>query len=65
VSNFVDNVKAVVDNSGEIIEGVKEKDKKKFFRGVKTLAKVAVVGAITVGAIKIKQEEENEEEPKE
>lgn len=64
VDNFVNNVKAVVDNSGEIIEGVKKKDKKKILRGAKTLAKVAAVGAITVGTIKIKPEED-EEEPKE
>ena len=57
VQNFVDNVQAVVDNSGEIIEGVKEKDKKKVIRGAKTLAKVVAVGAITVGTIKVKAED--------
>jgi len=60
VHNFVNNVQTVVDNSGEILEGVKEKDRRKVVRGVKTLAKVAAVGAITVGTIKIKQEEEEE-----
>lgn len=62
VQNFVDNVQTVVDNSGEILEGVKEKDKKKIVRGAKTLAKVVAVGAITVGAIKIKPEETEKEE---
>jgi hypothetical protein len=62
VQNFVGNVQTVVDNSGEILEGVKEKDHRKVVRGVKTLAKVAAVGAITVGTIKIKQEEESQEE---
>ena len=58
VQNFVNNVKTVVDNSGEILEGVKEKDGKKILRGTKTLAKVVAVGAITVGAIKIKPEDD-------
>ena len=62
VQNFVGNVQTVVDNSGEIMEGVKEKDRRKVLRGVKTLAKVAAVGAITVGTIKIKQEEEKSDE---
>jgi hypothetical protein len=61
VQNFVDNVQTVVDNSGEILEGVKEKDHKKILRGAKTLAKVAAVGAITVGAIKIKPEKKEED----
>ena len=62
VNNFVDNVKTVVDNSGEIIDGVKEKDNRKIIRGAKTLVKVVAIGAITVGAIKIKKEEDPEKE---
>lgn len=62
VGNFVHNVKTIADNSGEILEGVKEKDHKKILRGAKTLAKVAAVGAITVGVIKVKPEEEEQEE---
>ncbi len=62
VQNFTSNVKTVVDNSGEIVTGVKEKDTKKIVSGVKTLAKVVAVGAVTVGAIKIKPEEEPPEE---
>ncbi|QOX63455.1 hypothetical protein FRZ06_08860 [Anoxybacterium hadale] len=65
VHNFVNNVKTVVDNSGEILEGVKEKDGKKILRGTKTLAKVVAVGAITVGAIKIKPEDDLTESPSE
>lgn len=61
VQNFVNNVKTVVDNSGEVLEGVKEKDGKKILRGTKTLAKVAVVGALTVGSIKIKPEDDSDE----
>jgi phosphate/sulfate permease len=60
VGNFVNNVQTVVDNSGEILEGVKEKDRRKVLRGAKTLAKVVAVGAITVGAVKVKPEEPEE-----
>lgn len=60
--NVVSNVQTVVDNSGEIVEGVKEKNHKKILRGARTLAKVVAVGAITVGAIKVKPEEEEKEE---
>jgi len=49
-------VKTVVNNSGEILEGVKERDRKKVVKGTKNLAKVIAVGAITVGTIKIKPE---------
>jgi hypothetical protein len=59
VENFVNNVQTVVDNSGEILEGVKKKDTKKIMRGAKTLAKVVAVGAITVGVIKVKPETES------
>jgi len=65
VQNFVDNIQTVVANSGEILEGVKEKDRKKVVRGAKTLVKVVAVGAITVGAIKIKPEGERENTLKE
>jgi len=54
VNNFVSNVQTVVDNSSDIIDGVKEKDKRKIIRGTKTLAKVVAVGVITVGAVKVK-----------
>ncbi|MBR0596889.1 hypothetical protein [Sinanaerobacter chloroacetimidivorans] len=56
IQNFVGNVKTVVNNSGEILEGVKERDRKKVVKGTKNLAKVIAVGAITVGTIKIKPE---------
>ena len=62
VKNFVDNVQTVVDNSGEIIEGVKEKDRKRIIRGAKTLVKVVAVGAITVGTIKVKAEDPEKED---
>lgn len=62
VGNFVNNVQTIVDNSGEILEGVKEKDRRKVLRGAKTLAKVVAVGAITVGAVKVKPEDRTDED---
>ena len=56
LNNFVTNLTTVVDNCGEIIDGIKERDRKKVVRSTKTLVKVVAVGAITVGAIKVKPE---------
>lgn len=57
VGNFVNNFKLVTSNGGEILEGVKERDTEKIKHGAKTLAKVAAVGMMTVGAIKIDDDE--------
>lgn len=51
--NWVDNFYVLADNSGEIIRGVKERDGRKVLNGTKTLGKVAAIGFITVGAIKV------------
>lgn len=59
VGNVVNNVKLVAENGGEIVEGVKEMDKAKVVRGGKRLAKVAAVGMMTVGAIKIDDSDED------
>lgn len=59
VGNVVNNVKLVAENGGEIIEGVKELDKDKIIHGTKRLAKVAAVGVMTVGAIKIDESDED------
>ncbi|QHI71776.1 hypothetical protein [Aminipila terrae] len=61
IENFVDNFKLVADNSGKILEGIKEKDTDKIKRGAKTLAKATAVGLITVGAVKIDEEEDSTE----
>lgn len=60
LNNFVTNVRTIVENGGEILDGVKEKDKKKVVRSTKTLVKVVAVGAITVGAVKVKPECDDE-----
>ncbi|MGI6727649.1 MAG: hypothetical protein ACOX4P_03680 [Anaerovoracaceae bacterium] len=58
VNNFVTNYKTITNNTGEIIEGIHMKDKGKVLKGVKTLGKMAAIGTITVGAIKLDQENE-------
>lgn len=55
--NVVDNFKLVAENGGEILEGVRERDTKKIHHGAKTLAKVTAIGLITVGAVKINQDD--------
>lgn len=56
VNNFVTNAKTILNQSGEIVDGVKKRDGKKIVRATKTLAKIVAVGTITVGAIKVKPE---------
>lgn len=64
VGNVVNNVKLVAENSGEIVEGVKENDKEKISRGTKRLAKIAAIGLMTAGAIIIDDPEEKPAENK-
>jgi hypothetical protein len=62
--NIVGNVKTVAENGMDIALGIKEMDGKRVARGAKTLAKVVVVGALTVGAIRVKKSEpETDEKP--
>jgi len=61
IDNFVNNAKTVIDNSGEILEGVKNRDGQRILNGAKTLGKIAAIGAITVGAIKVSSLAEKEE----
>lgn len=58
--NMVRNFKMTVNSVGAIAQGIAEKDKEKVKREIKTLGKMAAVGAITVGAIKVDPEEEKE-----
>ncbi|QIB68549.1 hypothetical protein Ami103574_04085 [Aminipila butyrica] len=58
--NVVGNLKLLADNGGEILTGVKERDRDKIKHGAKNLAMATAVGLITVGAVKIDEgEEEN------
>jgi len=61
LKNVVSNIQTVVDNGSEILDGVKEKDKKKVVRSTKNLVKVVAVGVLTVVAIKIKPGSDEEE----
>lgn len=56
VGNIVTNAKTMIDNSGEIFDGVRTGNGKKILKGVKSLGKIAVIGAITVGAVKLAPE---------
>ncbi len=69
LKNYVDNAKLVINNSGDIVSGVKNRDVKKILNGTKTLGKIVAIGVITVGAIKIEpdsprpdQEQEKQQE---
>jgi len=64
VSNFITNTKYVLKNSAHVAHGIKDKDVSKTIQGVKDLAKLVAVGAITVGAIKISEsgQQSNEDE---
>ena len=53
VRNYVNNARLIIGNSGEIVKGAKSGDIKRVLNGAKTLGKIAAIGAITVGAIKI------------
>ncbi|GAB1476699.1 hypothetical protein MASR2M70_15350 [Bacillota bacterium] len=56
VGNYVSNAKLIINNSGDIVRGAKNRDIKQVLNGAKTLGKIAAVGAITVGAIKIESD---------
>lgn len=60
VGNFVNNVKLVTKSGSEIAGSVRKRDLKSAARGTKRLVKMISVGAITVGAMKIKEEQEDE-----
>ncbi|MDR1572704.1 MAG: hypothetical protein LBS24_00140 [Clostridiales Family XIII bacterium] len=55
VDNLADNVKTIAENGGDVVLGIKDMDGKRVLRGAKTLAKVVVVSAVTVGAIRVKK----------
>lgn len=62
INNYVTNAKLIVNNSGDIVKGVKDRDIKRVLNGAKTLGKMAAIGAITVGAIKIEPDKGKEKE---
>lgn len=64
VGNYVNNAKLIINNSGDIVKGVRTKDIKRVLNGAKTLGKIAAIGAITVGAIKIEPEKNGDSRSK-
>jgi hypothetical protein len=57
VGNWLHNAKLVLGETGEIAKGLVHRDKAAIKEGVKTIGQIAVVGALTVGAIRLKQDD--------
>lgn len=53
IGNWKENLNMIFDNSSEIIKGVRSRDSERIVSSIKTLGKMAAVGAITVGTIKV------------
>jgi hypothetical protein len=64
LKNAVTNIQMMADNSGEMINGIRTGDKARTISAAKTLAKMATIGVITVGAIKLKKNDEKSDETK-
>lgn len=60
VGNWLHNAKLVLGESGQIAKGIVHRDKSAIKDGIKTIGQIAVVGALTVGAIRLKQEDLSE-----
>ena len=54
LNNYIANARLIIENSGEILLGIKSRDGRKIMNGAKTLGKIVAIGTITVGAIKVK-----------
>lgn len=61
VGNWIHNAKLVLGESGEIAKGIVHRDKDAIKGGIKTIGQIAVVGALTVGAIRLKQDNPNDD----
>lgn len=64
VGNAVMNLRMMGENGGEIFRGIKNKDKARTLSAVKTLAKMATIGAVTFGAIQLKKNDGKSDEIK-
>lgn len=60
VGNWVHNAKLVLGEGGDIFQGAREGDREKIKEGFKTIGQIVVVGALTVGAIKLKQDKDED-----
>ncbi len=59
VSNITDNFKTIKNNGGEMIQGVRHHDPARIKNGAKTLGKVIAISIVTVGAVKLEEDEIN------
>lgn len=62
VGNWIHNIKLVAGEGKHVVKGIKTKDIKQVKQGIRTMGRIAAVGAMTVGAIRLKDEDPLEEE---
>lgn len=60
IKNYISNFRLIGHGGAEIATGVLKHDKVRVIKGSKRLVKIFTVGILTVGAIKIEDDEENE-----
>jgi len=58
IGNAVHNIGMIGESGVEIAGGLARGDSEKALKGIKTLAKMAAIGLVTVGAVKISHKEE-------
>ncbi len=59
VGNFVNNAKLVIENGGDVVDGLAHRDMDRVKDGAKRLVKIAAVGMMTVGAIKLAEDDDD------
>lgn len=63
VGNWVHNAKLIIGETGEVVKGAVHRDPEAVKDGLKTIGQIAAVGAMTVGAIRLKQDGDQEKPP--
>lgn len=58
IDNYIESFKLIGGSGAEIANGVLRRDKVRIIKGGKRLFKILAIGALTVGAIKIDEDEE-------
>lgn len=64
LKNFKTNMHLILDNSGEILLGIKDRDGRRILNGAKTLGKIIAISTITVGAVQINTDNDSDAETK-
>lgn len=62
VGNWVHNIKLVAGEGKVVAKGVYHRDPQSIKKGLRKMGRIAAVGAMTVGAIRLKEEEGEEKE---